>query len=254
MTTEPDRPRLLVTVCTYNEVENLPELIRRVFEAISDAELLVVDDDSPDGTGRLADELAAADRRVHVLHRSGPRGLGVATVDAFRHAIAAGYDVVVNLDADLSHPPERIPALLEALDGADVAVGSRYVPGGAIRGWGPVRHVMSRCINTYSRAMLGLRPRDVSGSYRGYRTEVLARVDFDDVVARGYAFMEEILFRCRLAGATMTEVPITFVDRTAGSSKINLAECVRAVVDIAVLAATRRFATAPRSVKKPAAD
>lgn len=242
MPTEPlHGPRLLVTVCTYNERENLAELVERIVSAVPRADILVVDDESPDGTGRLAEELAAARPRMSVMHRRGPRGLGVATLDAFRHAVAERYDLVANLDADLSHPPEAIPELVAATERCDVAIGSRYVAGGGITGWGPTRHVMSRCINTYSRLLLGLGPRDVSGSFRCYRGSVLAAVDFDDVVARGYAFMEEMLFRCRVAGARFAEVPITFVDRTAGDSKINLTECVRAVRDIAVLGATRRF-------------
>ncbi|MEM1062068.1 MAG: polyprenol monophosphomannose synthase [Planctomycetota bacterium] len=237
----PDEPRLLVAACTYNERENVPVLVSRILDTQPGADVVIVDDGSPDGTGDLADEMAAADPRVKVIHREGERGLGVATVDAFRYAIEHGYDLVINLDADLSHPPEAIPLFLERIDEFEVVVGSRYIPGGGIEGWGPTRHVMSRCINTYSRVLLGLTPRDVSGSFRCYRVDVLREIDFDDVFSKGYAFMEEVLFRCRLAGAEFAEVPFVFIDREAGDSKINASECVRAVVDLARLALLRRF-------------
>ena len=161
--------RVLVTLCTYNERANLPDLIPAIHEHAPQADVLVIDDNSPDGTGDLADEFAARDRRVRVLHRPAKEGLGVATVAGFREALAHGYDLVLNMDADFSHPPEIIPALLDAARRVDVAVASRYVPGGGVVGWGPQRHVMSRAINTYARIVLGLNTRDNSGSFRCYR-------------------------------------------------------------------------------------
>ena len=213
----------LVTVCTYNERENLGRLVPAIFEHVPDVHLLVVDDSSPDGTGELADELAEADDRVRVVHRT-ERGLGGATIAAFQHATAAGYDRVLNLDADFSHPPDRIPDLLAGLEAADVCIGSRYVAGGRIVGWPWRRHVMSRAINWYSRAVLSLPVRDTSGAFRAYRGELLRRIDWDAVVSRGYSVQEELLWRCQRAGATFAEIPITFTEREAGASKIHVRE------------------------------
>ena len=216
-------PAALVTLCTYNERENIQRLVPAIFEHAPDADLLIVDDSSPDGTGDLADELAAADPRVRVLHRT-ERGLGGATIAAFRAACDAGYDRVLNLDADFSHPPEMIPELFAGLAGADVVIGSRYVSGGRIVGWPLRRHVMSRLINWYSRAVLKLSVKDTSGAFRAYRGDLLQRIDWDAVVSRGYSVQEELLFRCRAAGATFREVPITFTEREQGASKIHLRE------------------------------
>jgi dolichol-phosphate mannosyltransferase len=225
-------PRLLVTLCTYNERENLARLAAEIHRHAPEADVLVVDDASPDGTGRLADEIAAADVRVKVLHRAGKLGLGTATLAAFRHGLALGYDLILNMDADFSHPPASIPGLLGVMDRADVAIGSRYVPGGAIRGWGPARHLMSRGANLLSRTLLGLTPRDTSGAFRCYRAEILRRIDFDQIVAKGYAFEEEILYRCRKAGARFVEVPIVFEDRQVGRSKVSGKEIARALRDL----------------------
>jgi dolichol-phosphate mannosyltransferase len=230
-----DGQRLLVTLCTYNERENLAALVREIHAAAADADVLVIDDNSPDGTGRLADELAAADPRVHVLHRPGKGGLGAATVAGFRWGIERGYGWLINMDADFSHHPRYLPALREAAagaDGADVAIGSRYVPGGAVEGWGPLRHVMSRGVNWYARLLLRLPTRDNSGSFRCYRVSKLAEIDLSRVRSKGYAFQEEILYRCRRAGCRFREVPITFEDRRHGQSKINTREVCRALWDI----------------------
>ncbi|QDT37996.1 polyprenol monophosphomannose synthase [Stratiformator vulcanicus] len=238
--TTPNSRRLLVTVCTYNERENLAKLIEGVSKAAPDADILVLDDLSPDGTGELADELKNSYPRLNVIHRGGTRGLGRAMVEGFQFGIKQGYDLLVNLDADLSHDPAAIPSLVAAIDEADVVIGSRYVPGGEIRGWGPRRHFMSRGINFYSRVALGLSSRDISGSFRCYRVSTLAKIDFDQIISHGYAFMEEIIFRCRQTGARIVERPIIFLDREEGESKINLAECCRAVVNIATLCLERR--------------
>jgi dolichol-phosphate mannosyltransferase len=221
--------RVLVTLCTYNERENLVALVPEIRRTLPEADVLVVDDGSPDGTGALADELAASDPHVRVLHRAGKLGLGSAILAGLRRAIGDGYDFVINMDADFSHDPRHLPALLACMDRADVAIGSRYVPGGGIEGWGPVRHFMSRGINWYARLLLGLSTRDNSGAYRCYRCAKLAQIDFDRVRARGYAFQEEILYRCRRVGGRFEETPIVFRDRRYGTSKINWRESVAAL-------------------------
>ncbi|HVW00136.1 MAG TPA: polyprenol monophosphomannose synthase [Planctomycetaceae bacterium] len=216
--------RLLVTLCTYNEAENLVPLVKALRQIAPAADVLVIDDASPDGTGRLADELAAADPQVHVIHRSGKLGLGTATLAGFQYALDQGFDFLINLDADFSHPPEVVPKLLEMMSTADVAIGSRYVRGGKIHGWKLSRHVMSRLINWYSRLLLRLPVRDASGSFRCYRLAKVRQLNLGLVRARGYAFQEEILYRCRRVGCRFAETPITFENRRLGTSKIKLRE------------------------------
>ena len=223
--------KTLVTVATYNEIENLPRLLEEIFRYAPEVDILVIDDNSPDGTGRWCDEEAARDGRVHCLHRPGKLGLGTATVAAMRYAIEHGYKHALNLDADFSHPPRFLPELLAGMeppDGppVDVMIGSRYVPGGGIEGWPLRRHLMSRAVNLYARCMLGLKSKDSSGAYRCYRTELLEKLDFDAVRSRGYSFQEEILWLLKRAGARFGETPITFVDRRRGSSKIDATEAV----------------------------
>ncbi|QDV50487.1 polyprenol monophosphomannose synthase [Gimesia fumaroli] len=221
--------RLLVTLCTYNERENLELLIPEIHNFLPEAHILVIDDNSPDGTGEYAKELGQADSRIHSIHRTGKLGLGTATIAGFRYAIENKYDLVLNLDADFSHPPRFMPDLVEATREADVAIGSRYVPGGKIEGWGPKRYFMSGAINWYARLLLRLKSRDCSGSFRCYRVPKLAEIDFDLLRAKGYAFQEEILYRCRRVGCTFKEVPFTFEERRFGSSKINMGEAFSAL-------------------------
>ncbi|MCA8998747.1 MAG: polyprenol monophosphomannose synthase [Planctomycetaceae bacterium] len=220
--------RILVTICTYNERENIEQLLPEIRRYVPLAEILVVDDSSPDGTGDYVKVLTDQDSRIHLISREGKLGLGTATVAAFEFGIAGGYDFLINMDADFSHPPRFLPDLIAQAPNYDVVIGSRYVPGGAIQGWGPKRHLMSRGINLYARLFLGLKTRDNSGSYRCYRVSQLARVDWRQSRARGYAFMEEILFRLRRIGATFTEVPIQFEERRFGETKINWKEAVSA--------------------------
>jgi len=220
---------LLITLCTYNERENLERLIPEIFDAAADAHVLVIDDNSPDGTGQLADEWADRDPRVHVLHREGKQGLGTATLAGFRYAIDHDYEFLLNMDADFSHHPRYIPALRDGMQRADVAVGSRYVAGGGVEGWGFRRHFMSRGINCYARWLLWLKTKDNSGSFRCYRVAKLAELDLSRIRARGYAFQEEILYRCRRIGCTFEEVPILFEDRRYGESKINWREMIAAL-------------------------
>jgi dolichol-phosphate mannosyltransferase len=221
--------RVLVTLCTYNERDNLAELVSEIHHFVPAADVLVVDDNSPDGTGQLGDELAARDPRVHVLHRPAKLGLGRATVAGFQWGIARGYHLIVNMDADFSHPPRYLPDLLARANYHDVVIASRYVPGGHVVGWGPLRHFMSRGINAWARLLLGLRTRDNSGSYRCYRVSRLKELPLDSVQSAGYAIQEELLYHCRVAGCSFVEVPFTFEERRHGESKISWREAVSAL-------------------------
>jgi dolichol-phosphate mannosyltransferase len=229
-------PRVLVTVCTYNERDNIARLVPEIRRCLPAADLLVVDDNSPDGTSDVVRQLAAEDPQVHLLLRQEKQGLGAATIAGFRWGIDKGYEYLINMDADFSHPPEILPLMLAAMKIADVAIGSRYVPGGGVSNWGWLRRFMSWGVNVYARTLLGLTPRDCSGAYRCYRVAKLRELDFDKIRAKGYAFQEEFLYRCARVGCRLTEVPIHFENRTAGESKINAKEVIRALRDIALLA------------------
>ena len=217
---EPPGP-VLVVVPTYDERENLGSAVARLQSSVPDADVLVVDDASPDGTGELADQLAAADDRVRVLHRSGKAGLGAAYLDGFRHALTGEHQVVVEMDADGSHAPEDLPALLTALEDADVVLGSRYVPGGRVVDWPWHREVLSRGGNLYSRLALGVPIRDITGGYRVYRRTVLEQLDLGGVASQGYCFQVDMAWRAVRAGFRVREVPITFTERERGSSKMS---------------------------------
>jgi len=230
----------LVTVATYNERENLPQLVEAILSIAPSVHILVIDDNSPDGTGRWCDEYAAQDERLSCIHREGKLGLGTATLLALRTGMDRGYRYILNMDADFSHPPEKIPELIAAMDPpgkppADVVIGSRYVPGGAVEGWPRTRRWMSAAVNAYARLLLRLPVRDCSGAFRCYRASTLERLDFAAVRSRGYSFQEEILYRLRRAGAVFREVPITFIDRRRGQSKINSREALEALWIIARL-------------------
>lgn len=223
-------PRLLVSLATFNEAGNLRDLVAEIRRYAPHVEILIIDDNSPDGTGRIADELAERLPGFHVMHRPGKLGLGTAIVAAMRFAIERGYDYYLNLDADFSHPPRFIPALLAGMDRYDVMIGSRYVPGGGVEGeFNLKRKLMSSGINWYARLFLGLSSKDNSGSYRCYRVAKLAEIDLGAIRSRGYSFMEEILFWCRMVGCRIGETPILFENRRSGRSKINKAEAVRAL-------------------------
>ena len=217
-------PRTLVVVATYNERENLPELVAAIHDSLPAADVLVVDDNSPDGTGKWCDEQAASDGRLSCLHREGKLGLGSATVAGFRHAIANDYEVACTLDADFSHDPLVLPQLVEALDDADVAVGSRYCEGGSVEGWPLRRRVASRVVNSLSRGVLRLPVRDSSGAFRAYRVSELAELDVTKISSAGYAYLEEIVWLLDRRGARFVEVPIVFRERQRGQSKISLGE------------------------------
>ena len=220
-----DRPsqRTLVIIPTYNERENLPLIVGRVHAARPDVHVLVVDDGSPDGTGQLADELALADPdRVHVMHRAGKGGLGAAYLAGFAWGLGRGYAVLVEMDADGSHAPEELYRLLDAVDaGADLAIGSRYVPGGTVRNWPRRRLILSRTANTYSRVLLGVGIQDITAGYRAYRREVLEKLGLDGVDSKGYCFQIDLTWRAINAGFGVVEVPITFTERELGVSKMS---------------------------------
>lgn len=229
----------LITLCTYNERENLAELIPVLLQTDQEADLLVVDDNSPDGTSDLIASLAADHSRIHLIRRPQKLGLGTATTAAFAFGLQNNYDLLLNLDADFSHPPDVIPKLFAAVQNCDIAIASRYVQGGGVLGWSLGRKLMSQLINIWARLMLGLRVRDTSGSFRCYRVATLQKVDWSLAIAQGFAIPEEILFRCRRVGAQMQEVPYYFDNRRHGVTKINLQESYRAVRDIMRLGLSR---------------
>jgi dolichol-phosphate mannosyltransferase len=225
-------PRILVSLATYNERDNLAPLLAEVHKAAPPADVLVIDDNSPDGTGRLADELAAGDPRLRVLHRPGKFGLGTAILAAMRYALEHDYDLLVNMDADFSHHPRYLPAILEGMEHHDVMIGSRYVPGGGSANWPLSRRLMSRGINALVSLLMHIPARDCSGAYRCYRVAKLRQVPLEEVRSRGYSFQQEVLYRCRKAGCAIGETPIVFENRRAGKSKVNLGEAVRSLAMI----------------------
>ncbi|RZU31681.1 polyprenol monophosphomannose synthase [Blastococcus saxobsidens] len=213
--------RVLVIVPTYNEAENVERILQRLHDSVPTAHALVVDDGSPDGTGAIADRLAAADPRVHVLHRAAKAGLGRAYVAGFCWARERGYDVLVEMDADGSHPPEQLPRLLTALQDADLVLGSRYVEGGRVEDWPAHRLLLSRVGNRYTRWALRLPLQDATGGFRAARAELIDRLPFDEVASEGYCFQVDWAWRALRAGARVTEVPITFTERAYGRSKMS---------------------------------
>ncbi|GAA3519044.1 polyprenol monophosphomannose synthase [Dietzia aurantiaca] len=241
--TDPSMPRstapserTLVIIPTYDERDTLPVVVERLLAAAPDVSVLVADDNSPDGTGEVADRLAAEDPRgrITVLHRKGKEGLGAAYIAGFRWGLARDYTVLVEMDADGSHPPERLPAMLEAVDaGADLAIGSRYVPGGRVVNWPWQRHVISRGGNVYSRIMLGVGIKDITAGYRAYRAGALAELDMDSIESKGYCFQIDMTWRLLGNGRKVVEVPITFTERTVGHSKMSESIFREAAVNVA---------------------
>ena len=220
--------RVLVCIPTYNERDNLPTTLQRLRAANPDVDVLVIDDGSPDGTGAFADEAAATDSHVHVLHRSEKSGLGTAYVVGFAWGLERGYDVLVEMDADGSHQPEELPRLLAALDpagpvAADLVLGSRYVEGGVLHNWPRSRMVLSRGANAYVRLALRLPLRDATGGFRAYRSDVLSKLELGEIASQGYCFQVDLAWQAWRAGFKVVEVPITFVERTLGQSKMSKA-------------------------------
>ncbi|MFD3457624.1 polyprenol monophosphomannose synthase [Streptomyces sp. NPDC058691] len=240
---------VLVIIPTYNEADNIKPIVSRVRAAVPEAHVLVADDNSPDGTGKLADELAAVDDQVHVLHRKGKEGLGAAYLAGFRWGIDQGYGVLVEMDADGSHQPEELPRLLTALKGADVVLGSRWIPGGRVVNWPKSREYLSRGGSTYSRFLLDVPLRDVTGGYRAFRKETLLGLGMDEVASQGYCFQVDLAWRAVKAGFHVIEVPITFVERERGDSKMSrdiVVEALWRVTAWGVGARVRGFAKARR--------
>jgi len=222
--------RLLVSMATYNERDNLSPLIEAVHAVAEHADILVVDDGSPDGTGQIVEELAARDRRVNLLQRGRKLGLGTATLAAMRFAMDRNYDFLLNLDADFSHPPRYIPAILAGMFDHDLMIGSRYVPGGGTENWPFSRRMISKSVNFYVRTLLRMPVRDASGAFRCYRVAKLREAQLERVRSRGYSFQQEVLFRCHRAGCRIGEHPIIFENRKAGTSKVNLRESVNSIL------------------------
>ncbi len=221
--------RILISLCTYNERDNLAPLVNDIRRQIPTADVLVLDDNSPDGTGKLADELHEADPKVLVEHRPGKLGLGAAILAAMRFALERNYDLLINMDADFSHHPRYLPALLAGMDGRDVMIGSRYVSGGGSAHWPLTRRLMSTGVNMLVRLLMRIPAHDTSGAYRCYRVDLLRRARLDKVISRGYSFQQEVLYHCRKAGARMGETPIIFENRRAGFSKVNPREAIRSL-------------------------
>lgn len=227
--------RTLVALATYNEIDTLPKLVEEILRVLPEADVLVVDDNSPDGTGRWCEEFAAREPRLFHLHRPAKQGLGSATLAAIRFALDGGYEILVTLDADGSHDPCHLPTLLHATRQADVIIGSRYCPGGQIVGWPLYRRTLSRTLNGLNRALLRLPVRDSSGSFRAYLTSKLQELRLEDIRAEGYAYLEELLWHLHRAGATCVELPITFRQRHGGRSKMNVREAAGKVATLARL-------------------
>ncbi|MGO2111341.1 MAG: polyprenol monophosphomannose synthase [Pseudoclavibacter sp.] len=227
-------PRALVIIPTYNERESLESIVGRVLAADSRVDVLVVDDASPDGTGDLADGIATRESRVTVLHRAGKLGLGTAYIEGFGIALSRDYDSAFEFDADGSHPPERLPAMLDALEaGADLVIGTRWMPGGRTENWPLNRIVLSRGASLYARTLLRSRIRDITAGYRGYRADVLRAFDVGSIRSNGYCFQIETAWMVERSGYRVDEVPITFVEREAGASKMSRAIVVEAVWRVA---------------------
>jgi len=225
----PREPRILVSLATYNEAGNVAALIAEIHKFLPQADVLVIDDNSPDGTWKIVEDLGAADPRVKLLKRPGKLGLGTATLAAMNYAMEHGYDYLQNMDADFSHPPRYLPGILAGMSKYDVMIGSRYVKGGGTENWPVARKVISQSVNMMVRFLFRMPVKDASGAYRCYRVSKLREVRLDRVKSRGYSFQQEVLFRCHKAGCKLGEYPIIFENRRAGASKVNRKEAMRSI-------------------------
>jgi dolichol-phosphate mannosyltransferase len=241
----------LVIIPTYNEAENIKAIVGRVRSAVPEAHVLVADDNSPDGTGKLADELAVEDDQVHVLHRKGKEGLGAAYLAGFRWGLEHDYGVLVEMDADGSHQPEELPRLLTALKSADLVLGSRWVAGGRVVNWPKSREFISRGGSFYSRAALDLPLRDITGGYRAFRRETLEGLGLEDVASQGYCFQVDLARRAVKAGFHVVEVPITFVERQLGDSKMSRDILVEALWRVTTWGVEERVSRITARGKRP---
>jgi dolichol-phosphate mannosyltransferase len=243
----PNDSKPLVIVPTYNEAENIDGIAHRILTEVPTAHLLVVDDGSPDGTGDLVEALAAQDERVHLMRRAGKLGLGTAYVAGFRWGLEHGYDLLIEMDADGSHPADRLPALIDAVADADparnvmLAIGSRWVRGGAVVDWPKHREFLSRGANTYARLLLGLDVHDITAGFRVYRADAIARMQLDEVDSKGYCFQVDMTLRVDDLGGRIVEVPITFRDRIHGVSKMSQSIIVEAMLKVTLWGLQRRL-------------
>ncbi len=242
-----DLGRILVVIPTYNEVDNLPRIVRRLRDSVPEAYILVADDNSPDGTAKVADELAAADDHIHVMHRLGKEGLGAAYLAGFAWALENDFDVVVEMDADGSHQPEQLPLLLDALRNADLVLGSRWVPGGSVVNWPKSREILSRGGNWYTRRALKIPLMDATGGYRAFRASTLRALDLDGVGSAGYIFQVDLAHRALARGLRVREVPIQFVEREIGDSKMNRKIVTEALWRVTVWGGRERAAAIKRA-------
>lgn len=213
--------RFLIVIPTYNEAENIQPLVESILKTVPSVEILVVDDGSPDGTGKIVDGIATREKRVHALHRKGKLGLGTAYVAGFKWGLERGFDALIEMDADFSHDPKYLPQMLKSLESHDVVIGSRYVPGGGTLNWGLGRKILSRGGSFYARTILGVPVRDLTGGFNGWRRSVVQAVDIGSLRSDGYSFQIELKYRAFLTGAKITEFPIVFEDRKVGKSKMN---------------------------------
>lgn len=239
--------RTLVLVPTYNEAESIRSILARIRAAVPDADVLVLDDASPDGTGRIAEEIAAADSRIGVVHRAAKAGLGAAYLDGFARAVADGYEAVVEIDADGSHDPAELPAMITLLesDGADLVIGSRWVPGGAVVNWPRRRLAISQAGNLYARWMLRSRIRDLTAGFRAYRVTALTGLDRTVVSSQGYCFQVELAWRIEAMGGVVREHPIAFVERENGQSKMGAGIVLEALARVTAWGVSARFGHGP---------
>jgi dolichol-phosphate mannosyltransferase len=238
---EPSAARVVIVMPTYNERQNLESIAGRVRAALPAADLLVVDDNSPDGTGDIADKLAETDSHIQVMHRTEKAGLGKAYIAAFGWALERGYDVIVEMDADGSHQPEHLPSLVGALEGADLSIGSRWMRGGKVVNWPKSREMLSRGANVYTRLMLGLGVRDATAGFRAYRASTLEKISLNKVESAGYCFQIDLTVRVAQAGLKIVEIPITFVEREHGASKMSSSIMLEAFWRVAQWGTARRL-------------
>lgn len=241
--------KTLTIIPTFNEIDALPTTVDRLRAAVPHSDVLIVDDNSPDGTGDLAEEMSAADPQIHVVHREEKNGLGGAYIRGFQWGLSRDYDAFVELDADGSHQPEQLPELLEALEGADLVIGSRWVRGGAVVNWPLHREFISRAGSFYSRTMLGLSVRDITAGYRVFRRSTLEDIDLTEIESVGYGFQVDMTFRVARQGKTIREVPITFVERTVGESKMSGGIVLEAVANVTKWGLSARAKTVASKVK-----
>jgi len=246
--------KTVVVIPTYNEIGSIAGVTERVLGAEADVEVLIVDDNSPDGTGQLADDLAADDTRIHVIHRTEKNGLGAAYAAGFRWALQRDYDFVVEMDADGSHQPEELPRLTALLrNGADMAIGTRWIPGGVIKNWPAYRKLISRSGTAYARIMLQSKLHDLTSGYRGFRADSLRTIDFETVNSQGYCFQIELAWLFERSGGTIGEFPITFVEREEGVSKMSTGIVVEALAKVTSWGLASMIGRAPEPLRLPAA-